>query len=281
MRKLITLMLALCLIAALAGCSSVPTSSSSGKQNDVSVEEAVLFDQNDLVITVKSIKMNGFVGPELNLMIENNGTQNVTVQTRDVSVNGVMAMPMFSCDVAAGKKANSELSIISSELEAAGIETISDIELKFFVFDSATWSDICLSDVITIQTSAFGTTTQTFDTTGTVILDQDGFKVIVKELDSENSFWGADVYLYVENNSDKNATIQLRDTSINGFMVDPIFSCDVIAGKKAFSSITFLESSLTDNGIQSIDELQFAFHLFDSATWSDIFDSDTVTVTFE
>ena len=39
--------------------------------------------------------------------------------------------------------------------------------------------------------------------------------------------------LYIENNSDKNVTIQVRDVSVNGFMVESSMLEDVMAGKKA------------------------------------------------
>ncbi len=64
-------------------------------------------------------------------------------------------------------------------------------------------------------------------------------------------------------------------------MVDPIFSCDIVAGKKAYDTITFLESELKDNGITDITELEIKFHIFDSDSWSSSHDTDAVTVTFE
>jgi len=63
-------------------------------------------------------------------------------------------------------------------------------------------------------------------------------------LDREDSFRGADIYVYIENNGDEDIIIQLRDVSLNGFMVDLAFSSDVLAGKKSFDSITFFESDL-------------------------------------
>lgn len=78
-----------------------------------------------------------------------------------------------------------------------------------------------------------------------------------------------------------NATIQLRNTSVNGLMVDPMFSCDVAAGKRAVDSIVFMESELTVNGIESIDEMEFLFHIFDSASWGAILDSEVISLSFE
>jgi hypothetical protein len=55
----------------------------------------------------------------------------------------------------------------------------------------------------------------------------------------------------------------------------------VLAGKKAYDTITFLETDLSDNGITRIDELEFKFHIFDMNSWDTIFDSNWIKVTFE
>lgn len=187
---------------------------------------------------------------------------------------------MLSCDVAAGKKANDEITFMSLELKTVQIQTIKDIEFSFHIFNSKSWDTIYDSESIFISTSADSSFVQTYDDSGIVALDKNGFKIIIKKLDSEDSFLGTDIYIYIENNSGKNATIQLRGTSINGFMVDPIFSCDILAGKKAFDSISFFESDLKDNNIENINEMEFYFHIFESDGWDTIFDSDLIKVTF-
>ena len=63
-------------------------------------------------------------------------------------------------------------------------------------------------------------------------------------------------------------------------MISPIFSSDVLDGEKAFSEITFLDSSLQDNGIDSINELELSFHVFNKDSWDTVFDSDTVVANF-
>ncbi len=75
-------------------------------------------------------------------------------------------------------------------------------------------------------------------------------------------------------------SIQARSVSINGFMVEPMFSCDVAAGKQAYDSLTFLESNLTENGIESIDNMEISFHIFDAESWDTILDSEPINVSF-
>ena len=247
---------------------------------DVVIEEQVLLDQDGIKITAKELSNDSFWGPEVKVLVENTSSKSVTVQLRDVSVNGIMMEPMFSADVAAGKKVNDSITFMSSEFEEAGITMIQNMEFSFHVFDTESWDTVFDSDTIYLATNADGMVEQEVDKEGQLVLEQDGISIVIKEADSEDSFWGADIYVYVENTGDRNITVQARSVSINGFMVEPMFSCDVAAGKQAYDSLTFLESNLTENGIESIDNMEISFHIFDAESWDTILDSETINVSF-
>lgn len=250
-------------------------------KTDITIAEQVLADSDGIKVTATELG-ESIYGQEMKLKIENNSDVSVMVQSRDVSVNGIM-MPIssFSSDVAAGKSANNSITFPKNELKKAGIDTIGEIELKVTACTSDNWTDIFTTDAQQILTSANGSFEQTYDDSGFVAVDQDGYRVIIKKLEDEESFWGADIYVYIENNSDRDVTIQTRDVSINGCMVEPAFSSDVLAGKKAFDSITFLQSDLENNGIEDITNMELYFHIFDKATWSDIINTDIITVNFQ
>lgn len=248
--------------------------------DDVAIEEQVLLEQDGIKITAKELSNDSFWGPEVKLLVENTSSQSVTVQLRDVSVNGIMMEPMFSTDVAAGKKVNDSITFMNSEFEEAGITIIQNMEFSFHVFDTESWDTVFDSETIYLATNADGMVEQEVDKEGQLVLEQDGISVVIKEVDSTDSFWGADIYVYIENTSDRNVTVQARSVSINGFMVEPMFSCDVVAGKQAYDSLTFLESNLTENGIESIDNMEISFHIFDTENWNTIFDSEQISVSF-
>ena len=113
-----------------------------------------------------------------------------------------------------------------------------------------------------------------------IIYDKDGIRVTVLGL-TQDDFWGPAVKVLVENTSAENITVQLRNSSVNDLMLDPMFSCDVAAGKKAYDTITFLESDLEKNNITDIKELELYLTVFDSDNWKDILNTDIITVTFE
>lgn len=247
---------------------------------EVTIEEKELYNQNGIVITATSLEMNGSFGPEIKVLVENNSEKNVTVQARSSSINGYMMDFSFSCDVAAGKKANGALSLMSSDLEACGIETIADIEFSFYIFDTDTWDTIANSDVITISTSASGSYEQEYDNSGDVIYDNNGIRIISKGL-AEDELYGPELSLYIENNSDQNITVQPRDTSINGFMVEPVLSPEIVPGKKILTGMTFFSSDLESNGITDIETIETSFHIYYTDTWDILEDTAPITISFK
>lgn len=75
-----------------------------------------------------------------------------------------------------------------------------------------------------------------------VIYDNNGIKITC--LGTEEDIFGTNVKLHIENNSGKDYTFHVKDVSVNGYMVDPLFSCDVNDGKKANDELSFLQTSL-------------------------------------
>lgn len=247
---------------------------------ETNIEQQVIYDEKGIKVTALSLDYPSFGGPELKLLIESTSSKTITVQCRNLSVNGVMIDSVFSCEVAAGKKANDTLSFSSSDLKKANITTIKDIEFNLHFYDSDSIMDSYDSNTIKLTTNADASFVQTYDDSGTVAVDKNGIKIIVKKVENTGSFLGAEIYVYIENNSDKDVMIQTRDVSLNGFMVDPIFSSDICAGKKAYDTISFLDSALEDNGIEEITDLELYFHVCEADGWKNIFDSDVVNIKF-
>ncbi len=301
-RKLLALCFVLSLSAAtiFTGCgsssssggskdiSTVTTSDASGTGTDgssskdaVTVAEQVLYDANNVKITATGLSEDdSWLGTSLTLLIENNSDQSLTIQARDANVNGYMVDTSMSANVAAGMKANDSLVFQTSGLEECGIEQIASMEFSFTMLNSDTFETVFDSDVITVNTSIAEGYTQTYDDSGTVLLDANGIKIVGKGLSTDDSFWGPGVILYIENNSDQNITVQTRDTSINGFMVTSTISESVLVGKKAITAVQFYDSDLESNGITDITSVNLSFHIFNSASWDAILDSDPITITF-
>lgn len=247
----------------------------SGKKT-VSIEEQVLFEQDGIVVTAKEYVTDRIWGDGIKLLIENNSDKNVTVGCNALIVNNYMISDLFVSGVAAGKKANEVMYLSNTELEAAGIESVGQIEAYFHVYDTDTYETLFDTDGVTIRTSGFDSMDTVADDSGVELYNEGGIRIIGKTVD-ENSFWGTAILLYCENNSGQNIGISVNEMSINGFMMDPLFTTTIYDGKKAYEDITIFSEDLTANGIEKMEEVELRFHIYDAESYETIANSDAVT----
>jgi len=289
MKKLLGLALALMLLLSLAACGGSSTQkaistsdeseqSSAAEQSTgteteepseaaaATIEETVLLDQDGLVITAKELVEDSIWGMGVEVLVENNSEEDLGVQCNSLIVNDYMISDMFSSSVAAGKKANDTIYLSSTDLEAAGITTIADIVFSFHVYDGDTYSTLFDTDEIELKTSAYGTVEQPAMDDGKELYNQDGIRIVGKYVD-EDSFWGAGVLLFIENDYGEDIIVQCDDMSINGFMVTPLFSCAVNNGRMAIDDITILASELEENDITSVDDIELVFKILNPDTY--------------
>ena len=241
---------------------SEETSSSSDSSLVPTIEEQVLVDSNGLKITAKEYSRDNIWGDGIKLLIENASESDYTVGCDALIVNDYMITDLFASEIAAGKNANETMYLSSTELEAAGIDSVGKVEMYFHAFDSD-YNYVFQNEYAEIQTSEYANMDTTPNDLGIELYNSDGIKIVGKTVD-ENSFWGTAILLYVENSSGKNVGISVDDMSINGFMMSPFFSTTVFDGKKAIDDITIFSSDLEDNGIDSIEEVELKFHIFDA-----------------
>lgn len=246
--------------------------------NDFTIEEQVLVDKKGIKVTATGVENDSIMGNGIKLLLENNSKKNVTVGCDALIVNDYMISDLFVADIAAGKKANETMYIMSSELDAAGISNIGQIEIYFHVNDSETYDKIFSTDVVTIKTSQYDKMDKKTDAQddGFELCNQDGIRIIGKYVD-EDSFWGTAVLLYIENESGKNVGISCEDMSINGFMVSPLFSSTVYDGKKALDDITIFSSDLEENGIEKVEDIELNFHVYNANSYDTLFDTGAIT----
>lgn len=243
---------------------------------DTSIEEQVLFDANDVRITAVEYVTDTIWGDGIKVLIENNGSANVGIGCDALIVNDYMINDLFSEQVAAGKKANETIDLLTSELEAAGIDNVGKIEVQFHLFDPDTYMTTYTSDLVTIETSHYADMDTSANDDGQELYNEGGIRIVGKYVD-ENSFWGNAIVLYLENNTDRNICVQANDLSINGFMINGIFSSTIYSGKKAVDDVTLFQSELDENGIASVDDVELTFHIFDPDTYATIADSGVIS----
>jgi len=244
------------------------------------IEKIVLIDQNGVKITAKEIVNDSIWGKGIKLLIENDTDQNITVGCNSLVVNDYMVSNLFASTVAAGKKANDELTFYSSDLESAGITQIEEIEVSFNVYNSDTYDDIFDTDIVKIRTSAYTGAAQPPMDDGLLIFDREGIRIVAKALNNDSLF-GTEIGMFIENHSNKDITVSCDDLSVNGYMVTSLFACTVNQGKMALDGISILSSDLEDNDISTIEDVELTLEIYDSNTYHTFLKSDPIEISFQ
>ena len=247
---------------------------------EVTIAETVLYEADGIKVTAKSLE-DGLFGAEVKLLIENDSSKNILITSSSVSANGYM-MPTAAlyAEVAAGKKANESLTLMSSELDQCGIETLAEMQFYLQIQDPETWETIKTTDLITLATSATGYT-QPVDDSGDVLYNENGYKIVCKGL-KQDIIWDGTVVFYMENNSSKAVSIYAENVSVNGFMQEVGLWSDLRPSTKMIDGMSMID--LSDLEITNIDEIktiEFNLRIVDAETWEDIVTTDAMTLNFE
>ncbi len=131
---------------------------------DVTIQEQVLMDENNICITATELK-NTSTSYMLCLQIENNTDEKITVYVARTSINGFMIDGTIAKDVEAHETVNAAIDFLDFLLDDAGISQIGEIETGFHIVGENMDFETAPT---TLKTSLYGTFTQNFDDSGDV-----------------------------------------------------------------------------------------------------------------
>lgn len=72
------------------------------------------------------------------------------------------------------------------------------------------------------------------------------------------------IHMRIENKSNSDWEFVLMDTSINNYVIDPIFRVTIPSGKTANEDIYIFDTDLKDNNIDNLESIEFKIHYFDT-----------------
>lgn len=246
-------------------------------------EEIVAVDNEFCTIKLTGIDPDDMWGYTIKAYLENKSPDKTYMfSIRDASINGVKSEPGFVKEIAPTKKGNGEISF-SDNLKDYGITDYTDIRLSFYVYDSNDWtSDPVAEETVHVyphgeeNASKFIRPAADGDI---IMVDNDKVTAIVTGFENDE-IWGYTANLYLVNKTDTSVMFSVDECSINDFMLDPLFAKSVPAGESAFSSMSWSNDSLAENGIETIENIQFRLKAYDenNITGEDFF-NDIVTLT--
>lgn len=106
-------------------------------EEEIFIESTVIYDENDVVITVKGF--NDDSTPSIDFFIENNSSLNLGINAHAYAINKIMANNNIYCmdyNIGAGKKANATLEIDKDFLIDSDIDIIETIDILFWFYDN-------------------------------------------------------------------------------------------------------------------------------------------------
>lgn len=313
MKKIISIILALCMAASLAACSSgssggngngATTNMAEGNnqqpgeeesknlapsaeqteasENQISFDGITVVDNDECSISIVEIDPDNIWGYTLKVNLENKSEDKTYMfSVESAAVDGLQCDPLYATEVAAGKKSVDTISFSDSSLKENDVK-FSDIELRFRVYDSDDWAADAVAKE-TVHVYPFGEeNAETFErpklSSDNVIIDNEYVTVTVIGQDADN-FWGYTVNLFLQNKTDTEIMFSVDEASVNGYMADPFWATSVLPGKCAFSSMSWSDTALEEIGIEEIEAIEFNLRAYDSNDWSAAdFANETVTL---
>jgi len=250
-----------------------------GGDVDVDVPDVggeVLLNQDGITVTLVDFEEN-YYSLDMNLLIENANDQQVDVELNSIVVNGYSMQNSYLIGtVDANVKLNTEISLDIEELADCNIDEIATIDLVLELYDYNTWSTISVSDVIHIDTGS--NFVQTYDTSGTNIINESGVVIKYRDFVEDADYYGPYAIFYVENNTDTAIDLSSDNVQINGFMISGYLYGTVAPGTCAIMRLEFFSSDLEESGIDQIDEVKLSINVSYADEWSYFIESDLITL---
>ena len=89
------------------------------------------------------------------------------------------------------------------------------------------------------------------------------FKIV--DITADSMYYNLKVYL--ENKSSVTQMFSWNAVTVNNYMIDPFWACDLGAGNNTYSEISFLLSEFESNGIVEATKIEFTMHIYDYDSW--------------
>lgn len=250
------------------------------EKNEMIFSGLTVVDTEECFIKITEIDADSIWGYTLKVQLENRSEDKTYMfSVESAAINGVQCDPLFANEVAAGKKANKDLSFSDSQFKESGIKEYTDIEITFRVYDSDNWTADNVAKK-TVHVYPYGEAkavkyVRASSPTDNIIVDNEYVTVIVTGYE-QDSIWGYTVKLFLVNKTDKNIMFSADEVSVNGYMLDPLFAKSVSKNKCAFTSMSWSDSKFEANGITEVEEIEFNIRVYDNEDW---FDDDLVNKT--
>ncbi|MBQ8523293.1 MAG: hypothetical protein IJ457_01565 [Clostridia bacterium] len=286
---------------------SLPINKLASFKKDATIDETVLYSDNNVVITANELIYNNS-SAEVKVTIENNSSENLSFSCGTAgygcnSINGfVMYGGYLNCDVATGKKSKDTIKFQFDEMILNGIFEIADIEIGFrisnddydtvdyfqthiytSIYDDYEYDPLSYQNIIQLNETQKKYKYSLEYFSDSIVFDEADVTIesiaLLKNKNNEFS-----LFIEVMNKSDSLINFNIADIYINNVLLSSgTFDGELISnGNRGIISMDFdslLSETITQLlGIDEINSVSFTVNLRD-LEYNDLAEKTTVDVT--
>ncbi len=281
MKRIITMLLAAALVLALGGCAGDSQgaaeetesplagghSQTGTEEKKVTIEQTVIYDEKGVKVTATGLE-EGFLGPQIHVLVENNSDQNIAFSGGLFVINGITVEGSVYAEAAAGKKANDTIDFMNSTLETAGIQALGVVSgVDTNIVDTDSFETLAKAP-FRLETSLGEGHGQAVEESGEEIFREAGVSVTAKTM--KEDALGQSIVLLVKNESGRDIILEAEHVSVNGFTVDAWMYDTVVKDTVRFCTLDILATSLTENGIDGVEDVTFTLSVIDGSSYEEI-----------
>jgi len=241
------------------------------------ISNEVLFDNEYGRMTILSGNDEGYGYFNFDVLCENKTSdKTLNFSVSEAAVNGWSTNIYYEEAVAPGEQTTSTMNIYDFAIDTIPIEAPDKLELgvRLYDYDDPWGEEVYLVDDIytvypTGKTEAQITVpARPSDDDEMVVADSDDLTFIIVD-EVEESYWGYELMLYIQNKTDKTLNYSWENVTINGQSVEPYWGLDVHPGRQALSSAAVSTEDIEALGISidDIEEVGFTLSVTDPDDW--------------
>lgn len=238
----------------------------------------ILYNDGGITITLQDVSTEA-----LKLNAENQSGEDIRIYGESAIINGFSFPAMLMQDVYSQKVANTAIIFDSSALADADISTIADVSFYIHITGNSE-RDIYSGR---IGTTIDGAYSQAVNSSGVVVYSSDDYFISARPYDLNNPRRAA--MIYVENKTDNRLSLVCDSLSINGKMLNGIFSLQNVEARSRAQFIldpyilkTFNDDNAAAMDISHVEDMAIQLGLTpwngNSFSTADTFSSDVVHI---
>lgn len=213
-----------------------------------------LYSGNGISVTLQDASTSGLM-----LHIDNQSAENIHVYGESAVINGFTFPALLMQDVYTDKTANTEIHIDPAALEAANVSTIADMSLYIHITGES-GSDIYSGRVGAAIDSTYS---QPVDSSGVIVYSTDDYFIAARAYDLDTPSCAA--LIYVENNTDNRLSLTCNSLSINGVMLDGMFTMQNVEphtrAQFVLDTHTLSAFNNSSSGVSHVDDMSIQLGL--------------------